>query len=440
MKKVITYGTFDLLHYGHMRLLERAKALGDYLIVGVTSDTYDENRGKINVRQSVMERVQAVRNTGLADQIIVEEYEGQKIDDIRKYNVDIFAIGDDWRGKFDYLSDYCKVVYLERTKGISSTEIRSGQHLKLGIIGDNAYVNKVCRECSYVNGLETAAILTKNPEVLDQSVPENVLITSDLDALLEASDCIFVRSHPSLHYEHAKQALLKKKHVLCEAPAALKAEQIRELKKIAEENHCIFMEGLKTAYATAFNRLVLLAKSGLIGEVISVDARCTSIREVDEIEQWSSLTEWGPTGLLPVFRILGTDYQTVNIITKKSAKDDRFDLFTQIHFVYDHATADVKVGMGVKSEGDLVISGTEGYIYVPAPWWKTDYFEIRHEDIRDNKRYFFQLEGEGIRKELHAFAESIEDERAFSNIEGNVTEAAAGIMEEYYFKKNYTEI
>ncbi len=95
MLKVITYGTYDFLHEGHIRLLERAKALGDYLIVGVTADGFDMARGKINVGQSLMERVEAIRKTGLADQIIVEEYEGQKIDDIRRYEVDIFTVGSD---------------------------------------------------------------------------------------------------------------------------------------------------------------------------------------------------------------------------------------------------------------------------------------------------------------------------------------------------------
>ena len=107
MVKVITYGTFDLMHYGHRRLLERAKALGDYLIVGVTSDSFDKARGKINVQQSLLERMEGVRATGLADEIIIEEYEGQKIDDIRRYGVGIFAIGSDWAGKFDYLREYC---------------------------------------------------------------------------------------------------------------------------------------------------------------------------------------------------------------------------------------------------------------------------------------------------------------------------------------------
>ena len=98
MKKVITYGTYDLLHFGHIRLLERAKELGDYLIVGVTSDDFDKVRGKINVQQPLNERVQAVQNTGIADEVIIEEYEGQKIDDIIKYGIDIFTVGSDWVG------------------------------------------------------------------------------------------------------------------------------------------------------------------------------------------------------------------------------------------------------------------------------------------------------------------------------------------------------
>ena len=95
MKKVITYGTFDLLHQGHINLLRRAKELGDWLIVGVTTDNFDLERGKLNTSDNVMKRIDAVRATGLADEVIIEEYRGQKIDDIHKYGVDIFAIGSD---------------------------------------------------------------------------------------------------------------------------------------------------------------------------------------------------------------------------------------------------------------------------------------------------------------------------------------------------------
>ena len=137
MKTVITYGTYDLLHQGHINLLRRAKALGDYLIVGVTNDSFDRERGKLNVKNNVLERVEAVKATGLADKIIIEYYVGQKIDDIQKYDADIFAIGSDWEGKFDYLKEYCEVVYLPRTEGVSSTMLRENlqEDIKIGVVG-----------------------------------------------------------------------------------------------------------------------------------------------------------------------------------------------------------------------------------------------------------------------------------------------------------------
>ncbi len=154
MVKVITYGTYDLLHHGHIKLLERAKALGDYLIVGVTADGFDKTRGKINVQQSLIERIEGVKRTGLADEIIVEEYQGQKIDDILRKGVDIFTVGSDWVGKFDYLREYCQVVYLDRTEGVSFTEIRSHSHkIRLGLVGLKPLMEKFVRECWFVNGI-----------------------------------------------------------------------------------------------------------------------------------------------------------------------------------------------------------------------------------------------------------------------------------------------
>ena len=129
MKRVITYGSFDLFHEGHYRLLQRAKALGDYLIVGVTTESYDRQRGKLNVVDSLMTRMENVKKTGFADEIIIEESPGQKYSDIKKYNVDIFAIGSDWEGKFDYLNEFTKVVYLPRTEGISTTKIKEDLNL-----------------------------------------------------------------------------------------------------------------------------------------------------------------------------------------------------------------------------------------------------------------------------------------------------------------------
>lgn len=164
MKKVITYGTYDLLHQGHVNLLRRAKALGDYLIVGVTSDSFDKERGKLNVRNNVLERVEAVKATGLADQIVIEDYVGQKIDDIQKYGVGIFAIGSDWEGHFDYLNEFCQVVYLPRTEGISSTMLRaeSQRIIKLGIVGTGRIAKRFVTEAPCVNGVDVVSVF--NPQ------------------------------------------------------------------------------------------------------------------------------------------------------------------------------------------------------------------------------------------------------------------------------------
>lgn len=426
MVKVITYGTYDLLHYGHIKLLERAKALGDYLIVGVTADDFDKTRGKINVQQSLMERIEAVRATGLADKIIVEEYEGQKIDDIRRYDVDIFTVGSDWAGKFDYLNEYCKVVYLERTEGISSSEIRSEERkIRLGIIGDFPIAKKYIREAQYVNGLEVAAVCTKNPKYFE-NIP---IITDNYNNMLEYVDAVYIVSTPQNHYDQILSALKKRKHVLCESPIALNKPQSEELFSLASEKECILMDAIKTAYSTAYSRLILLAKEGKIGDIYSIDATCTSIRFVNE-DSWDSICGWGPTALLPILNILGCEYRSKNIVSH--IDDNGYDQFTKIDFLYDHAVASAKVAKGVKSEGELIISGTQGYIYVPAPWWKTDYFEIRYEDPSQNKRYFYQLDGEGIRYELVAFTRAIESGRNLSYVNSKISNNICEIIGDFY--------
>ena len=123
MKRVITYGTFDLFHIGHLNLLKRAKALGDYLIVAVSSDEFNLQKGKV-CKIKDTDRMQIVAAIKYVDQVIPETSWDQKIEDVKKYDVDVFVMGDDWKGKFDFLKDYCEVVYLPRTEGISSTQLK----------------------------------------------------------------------------------------------------------------------------------------------------------------------------------------------------------------------------------------------------------------------------------------------------------------------------
>ncbi|HAL18087.1 MAG TPA: glycerol-3-phosphate cytidylyltransferase [Spirochaetaceae bacterium] len=408
MKKVITYGTYDLLHHGHIKLLERAKALGDWLIVGVTSENFDRIRGKINNAQSLIERVKAVEKTGIADEIIVEEYEGQKIDDIIKYGIDIFTVGSDWVGKFDYLKKYCDVVYLDRTQGISSTDIRAkNSKLRIKIIGDaeNNKVKKFIGESKYVNGV---------------SIADN-----------EKYDAVYVMSDPSEHYENCKKALKNGKHVLCESPVAETAEQANELFDIAEKNGLILMDGIKTAYSTAYHRMLLLARSQKIGEIVSVDATCTSLKNIETDRCWNSLCEWGTTAMLPIFQLFGLDYDDAKITALFPNKDRKNDLFAKIDFTYPSSVASIKIGQGIKSEGELIISGTKGYIYVPSPWWKNDYFEIRYENFNENKRYFYPIDGEGIRQEIFAFVNSIIKKKNLSNISKSVSAKMSDIIAKY---------
>lgn len=239
MTKVITYGTFDLLHHGHRNLLKRAKALGDYLIVGVTSESYDRYRGKLNVQQSLMERIENVRGLGLADEIVVEEYEGQKIDDIVRLQVDIFAIGSDWTGRFDYLKEYCQVVYLERTKGISSTELRDRQHplIRLGVVGSGRIANRFIPESKFVSGVTVEGVFNPHEDSARSFAQRHELgfWSSEYEEFLSRVNAVYIASPHETHYEYAEHALRAGKHVLCEKPMVFTASEAERLFGLARE-------------------------------------------------------------------------------------------------------------------------------------------------------------------------------------------------------------
>ncbi|MEE1222977.1 MAG: Gfo/Idh/MocA family oxidoreductase, partial [Bacteroidaceae bacterium] len=376
MKKVITYGTFDLLHEGHINILRRAKELGDYLIVGVTSDSFDRGRGKLNVRNNVLERVEAVRKTGFADEIIIEDYLGQKIDDIQKYGIDVFVLGSDWQGKFDYLKEYCRVVYLPRTEGISSTMLReqSQTEIKIGVVGAGRISDRFVKEAGYVSGVAVSSVYdidrAKALTLLSNNQIPN--ICSSFEELLGRVDAVYIATPHLTHCDLIRQALQAHKHVLCETPMVLSADEAKELFALAEANGVILMEANKTAHCPAFNHLVVMVKSGVIGEVVDIEASLSkvwndkSLREFDPGQAGGSLYELGSYPLLPIVKLLGTDIKDVDFYSRM---EGGVDVYTKGVLRYAKAVCSFKVGLGVKTEGNLVISGTKGYVYVPAPWW-----------------------------------------------------------------------
>lgn len=417
MKKVITYGTYDLLHQGHINLLRRAKELGDYLIVGVTSDSFDRGRGKLNVRNNVLERVEAVKATGYADEVIIEDYVGQKIDDIQKYNIDIFAIGSDWEGIFDYLNEYTKVVYLPRTEGISSTMLRAESTIdvKVGVIGCGRMAYRFPAEANLVNGISVTACYDTDSEAMLRYVNKfkDVKHCPSIESLFSEVDAVYIATPHLSHYQYAKDAINAGKHVLVETPMVLNGNQAKELFALAEEKKVILMEANKTAHCPAFNHLVVMIKSGVIGEVVDIEASVSQLldktgREFDSNQSGGALFEQGSTVLLPIFKLLGTNYLNLDFYSRM---ENGVDIHTKGVFRYDHAVCSFKAGLGVKTEGNLVISGTKGYAYVPAPWWKTDYFELRYEDQNQNQKYFYKWDGTGLRYEIQEFISCILNKR-----------------------------
>lgn len=415
MKKVITYGSFDLFHEGHYNLLKRAKELGDYLIVGVTTEQYDIARGKLNVVDSLITRIDNVRATGFVDEVIVEDHVGQKIEDIQRYGIDIFTLGSDWVGQFDDLKEYCEVVYLERTKNISSTIKRQDRSpvLRIGIAGTGRVAGRFPKEAKYVSGVNVEGVFNPHDDHAKPFADNYKLAfwTNDYDEFLDKLDAVYIATPHETHYEYAKRALLMGKHVLCEKPMVLKKDEAEELFAIAKEKGCILMEAIKTAYAPGFNQLVSVAKSGVIGDIRDVEASFSRLtapgkREVEDVKYGGSFTEFGSYCLLPIVKLLGKDYKDVRF--HSIPMENGVDAYTKVSFDYDNGFALTKNGVGVKTEGQLLIAGTKGYILAKSPWWLTKSFEVRYEDASQVDYYSANYLGAGIRYEIAEFTRAVD--------------------------------
>lgn len=443
MKKVITYGTFDLFHEGHYRILQRAKALGDYLIVGVTTERYDRARGKLNVVDPLMTRIENVKKSGFADEVIIEESVGQKVRDVKKYNIDIFTVGSDWVGSFDYMKEYCEVVYLPRTQNVSSTMLRNSTYKiqRIGIVGTGRIASRFLAEAKVVSGVNVQGVYNPHIDSARKFAKDReVAVYETLDEMYSDTDVIYIASPHGSHYEYAKDAILHKKHVICEKPMVLNGAEAAELFKLAEENGVILYEGIKTAYCPGFNQLIDVACSGMIGNIKYVDACFTKLekpenRELVDTKYGGSFLELGSYVLLPVIKLLGSEYTDIRF---ESIYNDRgLDIFTKTSLSYDRAMATVTCGLGVKSEGRLLIAGTKGYIVAEAPWWKTTYFEVHYEDENRIEKFSERFLGDGLRYEISDCLNHINgNDLSEFMLTRNDSIAIAKVMEEFLRREN----
>ena len=408
MKKILTYGTFDLFHKGHYNILKRAKEYGDYLVVGVTGENYDIGRGKLNVHDSLATRIENVQKTGFVDEIIVEEYLGQKIGDIIKHDIDTFVIGDDWRGKFDHLSRYCNMVYLERTKGISSTQIREEtfDQYDIGIVCDFPDDNQIIKEAKLVNGFEVKNVYCEDKKVLDKFLDKyDVENTCEsYSELVEKSDIVYVRGEIEKRYSYIRKALNSGKHVIYDPPATFKQHELEELINLAKKKKVILMKNIKMVHIHVFNQLLWMTQGGLIGDILSFNCAISKY----DINRSNIFYDLCVYTLIPMLKIMGPDYEKFDYIVKK---DGEIVEFASMNFVYPKSRAIITVGNKMRVDNQLEIIGTEGTIRMKNEWWKSRNFEIHTPYSTDVQVFNTNFEGNGFKYLIREMSNLLANDR-----------------------------
>jgi len=352
----------------------------------------------------------------------------------------------------------------------------TGKSIKLGIVGNGRIAERFVKEARHVSGVEVAGVFGRSPASLENFACRNKLVFFSLDypGFLQKVDAVYVATPPLTHYHYAKTAVESGRHVLCEKPLTLSAAEAKDLFASARERNVVLLEAIKTAFAPGFIDLMETAVSGAIGEIKDVDAVFTKlvksgirseagmsigeyrpttgetvagafpeegvspgyIRELDVDAAGGSVTELASYPLLAIIKLLGENPEQVDFFSFFEGEQG-VDVFTRINLVYKDAVAAAKVGLGVKAEGALVMAGTQGYIYVPAPWWKPVSYEVRYEDPQCNRKFFFPFEGDGLRYELEEFIARIHDGNIRNRyLSPSESVAIAGIIERFLLADN----
>ena len=281
-------------------------------------------------------------------------------------------------------------------------------YIKIGVIGTGSIATRFAGEIAHVQ--KTYIHSAYSPDVKElQLYCDKFGITDDCHSaedLIENVDAVYIASPYLTHYNYAKMALQAGRHVLCETPFTQTYKETQELYGIAERKGLMLALAWKTAYCPSFIKILEIIQSGSIGEVVDLTTTTTTLlrQGVSTVYNNERLAENATYGLLASIKIMGPMCKKVTRFIKEEGERK---LFCNMLLEYEETIAHVKAGTGVKSESSMVISGTKGYIYVPAPWWKPDYFEIRFENQSDNKKLYFPYEESGLRYEIKHFIDSI---------------------------------
>ena len=321
--------------------------------------------------------------------------------------------------------------------------------IRLGMIGTGRIAHRFAEAVEKVENVQLVCVY--NPHEgsaerfvasVENVVQETPLATDSWEKLMEITDAVYIASPHDTHYKYIKMALLENKHVLCEKPMTLGTQEAQEVYDLAEKRNRVLLEAVKTAYCPGFLAMIDMAQGGVIGEICDVEA-CftklvpTNMREYTDMAHGGSFTELGSYSLLPIMKLLGTDYQDVKF--QSVYAPNGVDKFTKASFIYANGMGLAKTGIGVKSEGELIISGTKGYIYCEAPWWLTKHFEIRYENSAKRDVYEYEYEGSGLQYELDYFVRKIcgQDVNSHAGITRKESVMAACFMENFLKENDF---
>ncbi|MCI7469059.1 MAG: Gfo/Idh/MocA family oxidoreductase [Lachnospiraceae bacterium] len=281
--------------------------------------------------------------------------------------------------------------------------------VRIGVIGSGNIAARFIKEASYVSDVQVTAIYNPHIDSARRLSPE--LATDDWNFFIKKIDAGYIAVPHLAHMTYVKQLVHDRKHILCEKPMSLSFEELRQVSESAAHDGLVCMEALKTAYAPGFLQLLRDVKK--IGRIFEVDAAFTKLMQPNGSRVFrkdcagGSFTELASYTLLPVALILGTSPQEIRFHTFYG-DDSEVDIYSKAILMYDNAVADIRVGIGAKTEGNLVVTGSKGYILAPSPWWLTKQYDICFEDRTKNIHVEAPFDGDGLRYEIQEFVRLIE--------------------------------